>query len=110
MNPRRVHHLMSLHFPPYDQQRGEWRILMRGPTCPPELVEAFLRETFVNAPVVVEIHRKLGDMLPIEQAVSLITPHVGHVDIRIANRSFSIFGVIAQAGVVLSWRKDLGAC
>jgi len=109
MNPRRVHDLMLRHFPPIGQEPGEWRLLMRDVTCPPELVLALLRETFPSDQVVVEVSRKVGGMFPIEGAAAFIATHVGHAHIRIANRSFTTLAAIAPAGVVTSWRQDADA-
>ena len=106
MNPRRVHELMRNRFPAFSALDHEW-VNMHDGTAPRlrELSELLTRN--INAPeVVVEVHRKLGTLLPIEEAAAFIGGHIGEGQIRVADRDFTSFVVVAVNGVATGWRHD----
>jgi hypothetical protein len=47
---------------------------------------------------------QLGALLPIGEAASFITSHIGEGQIRVANREFTSFVVVAINGVATGWR------
>ena len=76
MNPRRVHQLMLQGFPAFDAVDLEW-VNMHDGQAPrlQELAEMLVR--YIKAPeVLVEVHRKLGAFLPVEEAVTFIGSHI----------------------------------
>jgi hypothetical protein len=97
---------MLRHFPTFDSAAHDWRLLMRDASCPPQYVLAFLAEVFPPEPVLVEVHRTVGEFLPLGAAAEFIAPHVGKAHTRIANRSFTTLAVIASPGVATSWRHS----
>jgi hypothetical protein len=106
MNPRRVHQLMRERFPAFSAVDHEW-VNMHDGKAPriPELAE-FLTRSIEAPEVVVEVHRKLGTVLPIGEAAAFIGSHIGEGQIRIADRNFTSFVVVAVNGVATSWRHD----
>lgn len=71
-------------------------------------VKSVLLEHFVDQGVVevlVEVHRKVGGLLPVDELIPYLQEQVGRGSIRVANREFTIFGELAVNGVGRSWRK-----
>jgi hypothetical protein len=104
MNPRRVHQLMLNRFPAFDTVDFDWENMHDGKApLLKELSELLLR--YIEAPeVLVEVHRKLGALLPIDDAVAFIGSHIGEGQIRVADRQFTSFVVVALNGVAAGWR------
>lgn len=104
MNPRRVHQLMLDRFPAFATVDFDWQNMHDGKApLLEELSELLLR--YIDAPeVLVEVHRKLGALLPINEAVAFIGSHIGEGQIRVADRQFTSFLVVALNGVAAGWR------
>lgn len=104
MNPRRVHQLMLDRFLAFNAVDFDWENMHDGRA--PRLVE--LSEMPVryikSSEVLVEVHRKLGAFLPIDEAVTFIGSHIGEGQIRVADRQFTSFIVVALNGVAAGWR------
>ena len=63
-----------------------------------------LLSTYIPAQeVVIQVHRKLGTLIPVNDAPSFISSHIGQGEIRIADRAFSSFVVVAINGVAMGW-------
>ena len=54
--------------------------------------------------VLIEVHRKVGNQLPVDEVASCLRSQVGRGDIRIANREFTVFAEVAINGVGRSWQ------
>ena len=104
MNPRRVHQLMLDRFPAFKAVDFEWENMHDGKAPRlKELAEFIVR--YIEAPeVLVEVHRKLGAFLPIDEAVAFIGSHIGEGQIRVTDRQFTSFVVVALNGVAAGWR------
>lgn len=105
MNPRRVHELMAKHFPAFDGARLDWVNVHDGHAVKLSELEGMLHETFAEGEVLIEVTRKEGDFLPLCQAAAYIVQHMGGGNIRVANRDFTSFLVVAQNCVVSAWHK-----
>ena len=90
--------------------------LSRGDGCVPRVdrdrrraglrlkVLAALIDDHVRADeVLVEANRKVGDLLPRQAALEFVATHVGQGEIRLTNRDFNGFVVVAQNGVATGW-------
>ncbi len=53
--------------------------------------------------VLVEVHRKLGDAVAIADLINYLSEHHGKGEIRVADRAFSVFALLAANGVATSW-------
>jgi hypothetical protein len=53
--------------------------------------------------VLVEANRKVGDLLPKQAALEFVSTHLGQGEIRLTNRDFNGFVVVAQNGVATGW-------
>ena len=104
MNPRRVHDLMRSRFPAFNAVEHEWVNMHDGKA--PRIGElSELLERIIDAQeVLVEVHRKLGALLPIREAVAFIASHIGEGQIRVADRAFTCFVIVALNGVATGWR------
>jgi hypothetical protein len=104
MNTRRVHELMRAHFPAFDAVNHEWENMHDGKAPRLDALDRLLRGTFDAAEVLIEVHRKLGDSLPLNQAAAYIGAHIGQGQIRVADREFTSFVVVESNGVATAWR------
>lgn len=104
MNARRVHELMRKHFPPVEHAARAWSIVQteRGPNH--GAIAALLAEHIASPEVVVQVHRKLGALLPVVDAPAYIGAHIGEGEIRVSDRQFTGFVVVALNGVATGWR------
>lgn len=53
--------------------------------------------------VLVEVHRKLGELVAIADLAKYLSEHHGKGEIRMADRTFSVFALLAVNGVATSW-------
>lgn len=103
MNPRRVHELMEKHFPPVEHAVRSWSLVPDG-SHKENAIQALLAEHISSPEVLVEVHRKLGGLFSSAEAAPYIAAHVGEGEIRIADRKFTGFVVVARNGVAAGWR------
>ena len=106
MNPRRVHDLMREHFPAFDTAAVEWTNVVERTGPNTELLATLIARHIAAPEVLVEVHRKLGTMLSRAEAAEYISAHIGEGQIRVADRAFTSFLVVAQNGVVTGWNKS----
>jgi hypothetical protein len=110
MNPRRVHKLMKEHFPPVDAVAHTWiNLLERGGTMRTEALAALIDAHNGASELVIEVHRKLGDFLDKANAIKFIGEHIGQGQIRITDRSFQGFVVVAVNGAATGWSLALNS-
>lgn len=99
MNPRRVHELMSKYFPVFDAVSLDWQNVMDSDGLKPGVLTALLRANIPAEEMLIEVHRKVGDFLPLEKAATFIGAHIGQGQIKVADRDFRGCVVIAMNGV-----------
>ena len=106
MNPRRVHELMKAHFPQWDSASLEWTNVHDG--IAPNLValNQLLRDTFATDELIVEVSRGLGTMLPLPDVGAYVAEHMGKSDIRISDRGFTAYVVVARNCVAAAWHEQ----
>ena len=95
---------MRAHFPAFDPVEHEWTNIHDGIALRHQALDELLRRTIQAPEVLVEVHRKLGALLPIGEASTYIGSHLGQWQIRIADREYTSFVVIAVNGVATGWR------
>jgi hypothetical protein len=103
MNARRVHELMRLHFPTVNAASLEWKNVMDrdGPRF--GTLKALINQYIPADIVLVEVHRKLGDQLDVADAIELIGKHIGEGQIKVTDRDFQGYVVVAVNGVAAGW-------
>jgi hypothetical protein len=98
MNTRRIHELMKQRFPPIEHATREWAVVANSGQ-----LEALVATYICSPEVLAEVHRKLGALLPAQEATAFAIAHIGEGEIRMADREFSGVVVIAQNGVATGW-------
>lgn len=108
MNPRRVHELMRSHFATTDAAKSEWTNLVDEHGLLMEVrAQAVLLEPFKERgieEVLIEVQRKAGDMLLVDEVIPYLRGKVGRSNIRIANREFTVFAEVPINGVGRTWQ------
>lgn len=104
MNPRRIHELMTAHFPPVELATLDWvNVLEADGTIRREILGNLI-DRFIRAEdILVEVHRKLGDLKQRDQVIPYVQEHVGKGQIRIADRDFCGYVLIGMNGVAAGW-------
>jgi hypothetical protein len=103
MNPRRVHELISKHFPPVDAVALDWQNVTDRDGLKGEVLAGLIRHHILADELLVEINRKLGDFLHLPEAVKFIGEHIGQGQISVTDRNFKGFVVVAVNGVAAGW-------
>lgn len=103
MNPRRIHDLMRKRFPPVEHVSREWAVVQRDGGSATEFIAVLLAKHILKPEVLIEVHRNLGALLPVADAPAYIADHIGEGEIRVANRDFTGFVVVAHNGVATGW-------
>jgi len=103
MNPRRVHELVRKHFPPIEHVTREWKVVPDEKDARLTMLSTLLSAYISAQEVVIEVHRKLGTFISVNEAPSFIALHIGRGEIRIADREFTSFVVVAINGVATGW-------
>jgi hypothetical protein len=57
--------------------------------------------------LIIHVHRKLGDFLPVEEAHVFISENIGRTYVRVADRTFTNVVIIAPNGVAATWPRCL---
>lgn len=105
MNARHAYELIRAKFPIFIANSHEWRVLSQGDAGDIGRIEAFLREAFSCEELVVCVSRKVGGLLPIQDAASTVAAALGMAEVRIANPGFTEFAVVGRPGVGTAWRQ-----
>lgn len=100
MNPRRVHELMKANFPKVDLAKSTWvNLLERNGSIRGDALVKLLDEFIDAEDVLVEVSRKLGDLMPRHELVSYVERNAGRGEIRIADRAFQGYVLVGMNGV-----------
>ena len=105
MNPRTVHEHMKA-FPSVDGHLRTWiNLTERDGSVRQEPLAALITEHIGASELLVWAGRKTGGLFTTEQALAFICAHAGKGDIRIADRAFTGFVVVASNGVATGWSQ-----
>jgi hypothetical protein len=103
MNPRRVDELMLQRFPAVTVAAREWIVVADERGLRFEVLGGLIDEHLRADEVLVEVQRKIGDCLPRQAALAFVVTHLGQGEIRLSNRDFDGFVVVARNGVATGW-------
>ena len=106
MNPRRVHELMRSSFPSEETEQ-DWINVADSNGAIQSRIARLVEENISADVLLVEVHRKLGSLLPKSEALQFVYKHILKGRIRITSRDFSGFVVIEVNGVAKGWRKPI---
>jgi hypothetical protein len=109
MNPRRIHELMRAHFPPLDAAQHVWtNVANEKGRLLTDRAEEFIAKPFTSlgiGEVLVQVNRSLGGKMALPELVLYLARHLGEADIRVADRQFTAFAMLARSGVSARWRR-----
>jgi hypothetical protein len=105
MNPRRVHELMRQNFPERPRTASDWVVASDGQGLRVDVLRDLLRRHIPSDSLIVQAHRKAGDLLPFDQAIDFVSRHVGASRIRLSDRNFTGFVVVEANGVASGWSR-----
>jgi hypothetical protein len=101
---------MKENFPQVDAVSRTWvNLLERDGSVRTEALAALVDAHICAEDVLVEVNRKVGDYLGKEQALQLVGEHIGKGQIRITDRSFQGFVVVAVNGAAAGWSLPLNS-
>lgn len=105
MNARRVHELMRRNFPALDLGAHDWVNVADSSGLDHHRFESILNHWIAADEVLIEVHRKLGVLLSKSEASAFAGEHLGEGHMKIADRDFKSFVVLATNGVATGWRR-----
>ena len=94
---------MLQNFPATMGASREWIVIADEKGLRFQVLGALIDEHVRSENVLVEVNRKVGDMLPKQATLEFVSAHLGQGEIRLANREFDGFVVVAQNGVATCW-------
>ncbi len=94
---------MRQKFPATMGASREWVVVADENGLRFEVLGALIDEHVRSDDVLVEVKRKVGDFLPKHAILEFVSAHLGQGEIRLANREFDGFVVVAQNGVATGW-------
>ena len=97
---------MRKHFPVFSPVEHDWKNVVGTSVATEALLQELLDAHIGATEVLVEVHRNLGAVLSAEDAVSFVCLHIGEGQIKVANREFNAFVVVAQNGVATGWQQQ----
>lgn len=103
MNPRTVHQLMLKHFPATGEATRVWvNVADQNGLRRDDLVK-LLDEYVPSELLLVEAKRNVAAFLPKADVIQFVCEHLGEANIRICDREFRGFVVVATNGVAAGW-------
>jgi hypothetical protein len=94
---------MQEHFPEVQTASCEWVVAADEHGLRSSVLGALLEKYVPAGDLLVEVHRKVGDFLPMQAAMVFVAEHLGQGEIRVADREFTGFVVVAVNGVATGW-------
>ena len=92
-------------FPRVDAQVRDWCNLVESDgTLRTDELARLIDSYIPGHDLLIWVSRKIGDFLPKDEAIRFIAEHIGEGEIRIADRQFSGFVVVAMPGVGTGWQ------
>jgi hypothetical protein len=95
---------MQQRFPVVRGAAHDWVVAANELGLRFKVVEALMDQHIRAGQLLVEVHRKIGDYLAKDAALAFVATHLGEGEIRIADRDFTGFVLIAQNWVATGWR------
>jgi hypothetical protein len=90
---------MQEHFPEVQSASREWVVVADEHGLRSSVLSPLLERYVAAGDLLVEVHRKVGGFMPMQAAVAFVAKHLGQGEIRVADRDFTGFVVVAVNGV-----------
>ena len=94
---------MREHFPTVNAAEHDWINVADIDGLQEAKLQSMLDEFFKSSELLVEVHRRVGTVLPKTQVTDFVAKHLGQGQIQITNRDFTSFAVVAVNGVATAW-------
>ena len=95
---------MTAHFPSVELVTLDWvNVLETDGTIRREILATLIDRFICAEDILVEVHRKLGDLKQRDQVIPYVQEHVGKGQIRIADRDFRGYVLLGMNGVAAGW-------
>jgi hypothetical protein len=98
---------MRQHFPNVEAATCNWVVAADEHGLRSGVLRELLTVHIPGGDLLVEVHRKVGDFLPRQEAEAFVAKYLGQGDIRISNREFTGFVVVAASGVATGWSASM---
>lgn len=96
MNAWRINTLMNEHFPVFDAAQQSWVNIQAGDGSATEALAETIGKYITAHELLISINRKVGARLSTEEGIAFIAAHIGKGQIRISNRDFTQFVLVAS--------------
>ena len=96
MNAWRINTLMNEHFPVFEVVQQDWiNVQAKDGLATPALSE-IIQKYITADELLISLNRKTGARLPTQEGIAYIAAHFGKGQIRISNRDFTQFVLVAS--------------
>ena len=98
---------MNEHFPKFSAEKQDWvNVQDRDGPRIDALLEVIKKHITADE-LLININRKFGARLPTLEAIPFICSHLGTAQIRISNRDFTQFVLVASNCVATGWQTPV---
>ena len=104
MNAWKVNKLFNEHFPYFDAENQSWVNVQSSDGPSVDVLTELVQKHIKASEILININRKFGAKLPMQQAILFICKHMGNSQIRVSNREFTQFVVVSSNCVVTGWQ------
>ncbi len=103
MDSRLVLELMRQHFPALRVAARHWVVAADAQGARVGVLQDLLSRHLAGEHLLVDVNFSTGHFLPVEAALELVAQHIGQGFIRLTNRGFTGFVVVAPNGAATGW-------
>ena len=96
---------MLKNFPGYSAVEHEWINVADTQGLRRQVLSELIEKNITADHLLIDITRHVGAFLPKSEALDFIGQHICQKDIRIADREFKGFVVVALNGAAIGWRN-----
>lgn len=87
---------MNAHFPDFDATQQNWVNVQGSDGSATDTLAYIIRKYITAGELLISINRKVGARLPTMEGIAFISAHMGKNQIRISNRDFTQFVLVAS--------------
>ena len=107
MNAWKINTLMNEHFPKFSAENQDWVNVQDRDGPRSEALLEVIKKYITTDDLLININRKSGARLSTQDAIPFICSHMGQAQIRICNRDFTQFVVVASNCVATGWQTQI---
>ena len=107
MNAWKINTLMNKNFPALEAVDQDWVNVQNSDSSAAQRLTDIIKEYITADELLISINRKVGTRLPLNEGIEYIANILGDGRIRISNRDFTQFVLIAQNCVATGCQKQV---